>query len=114
MISTYDERLDRCLNLVKGGMMRIDAMKECAFTIGDFSRAVKRVDQGRPFVPGRPSKVLSGSLKILKDQIHRMCIFNGRGYHLPDMDELVHKMIYLESLQRSTHVSEILNLMNNC
>ena len=38
-----------------------------------------------------------------------MCIFNGGGYHLLDMDELVHKIIYLESLQRSTHdvLSEI-------
>ena len=58
---------------------------------------------------GRRSKILSESLKIRKDQIHRMCIFNGGGYHLPDMDELVHKMIYLESFQRSTHdvLSEI-------
>jgi hypothetical protein len=52
---------------------------------------------------GRANKILSESLKIRKDQIHRMCIFNGERYHLPDMDELVHKMIYLESLQRSTH-----------
>jgi hypothetical protein len=105
MISTHEERFDSCLNLMKGGLMKIDAIKEYAFTSGDFSRAVKRVDQGRPLLPvmGRPSKILSESLKIRKDQIHRMCIFNGGGYHLPDMDGLVHKMIYLESFQRSTH-----------